>query len=244
VSKDLTRGNTDSPDAAGDIAPIERAAEELCLWWPGVCIACSSGSGLDGLESVEIDAAAEMTPQRRLDFAAGRTASKLALRRAGYMSNVVVPRDDDGVPVFPDGYVGSIAHSYGRAVAAVARKGTVDAVGVDLEYDTAHDEESLHESMITETEAAALPALAAIDSALRSPVTLVFAAKEAVLKAVFSASRTTLDLEETELAFNPSARTFALVGIPCEQGLHVIGAYRRAADWLLVLAVALKRAHG
>ncbi|MFJ2743733.1 hypothetical protein ACIO3O_29250 [Streptomyces sp. NPDC087440] len=63
-------------------------------------------------------------------FAAGRTAAAEALTSAG-SSEVAVPRDPVGRPVFPPGFAGSISHTEHLAVAAVVPG--AEAVGVDVE---------------------------------------------------------------------------------------------------------------
>lgn len=71
-------------------------------------------------------------PSRLDDLRRGRMAARLALRTLG-ASETTVLREPDGAPVFPDGFVGSISHTAGRALAAVGRAEQVGGLGVDVE---------------------------------------------------------------------------------------------------------------
>lgn len=109
---------------------------------------------------------------------AGRAAAAGALRRAGCTS-VEVGRRSDGAPVFPAGFVGSIAHTRRLAVAAVCPAREARGIGVDLETDTVG--EHLHRILLREEEREHLWT-PADEPTLRA----LFVAKEAAFKA-FSA---------------------------------------------------------
>ena len=71
-------------------------------------------------------------PTRRLDFALGRTAAHRAIRALGHPV-VPVLVGPGRAPVWPPALIGSISHAGGTAVAAVAWRRDVAALGVDLE---------------------------------------------------------------------------------------------------------------
>src|SRR5712692_4415634 len=121
------------------------------------------------------------------------------MRDAGHTHPVVLT-DSHGVPTFPDGYLGSISHKYGRAV-AVATRAQVVGVGIDLEFDESHDEECLRTEVITKAEQPMLNRIRAAEPYLLSPATLVLAAKEAVYKAVYPITQTAFAFDEVELGF-------------------------------------------
>jgi 4'-phosphopantetheinyl transferase EntD len=75
---------------------------------------------------------ARAVASRRGDFAAGRTAARRALSKLG-MSAIAIPSGPRRAPVWPQGIVGSISHSGGWAVAAVARAAEFESIGVDIE---------------------------------------------------------------------------------------------------------------
>jgi 4'-phosphopantetheinyl transferase EntD len=75
---------------------------------------------------------ARAVASRREDFAAGRAAARRALSKLGF-GEVAIPSGPRRAPVWPKGVVGSISHSGGWAVAAVARTSELEALGVDIE---------------------------------------------------------------------------------------------------------------
>ena len=75
---------------------------------------------------------ARALPKRRKEFAAGRHCARLALRRFGIHDYALVP-GPDRVPRWPAGVVRSISHTDDYCIAAVARRSSVAAIGVDAE---------------------------------------------------------------------------------------------------------------
>jgi enterobactin synthetase component D len=76
---------------------------------------------------------ARAVPTRRLEFLAGRLCAQRALQLAGCAGAPEVPIDEHRAPVWPPGYVGSIAHGSGTAWAVVASRAHYGALGIDLE---------------------------------------------------------------------------------------------------------------
>jgi len=107
----------------------------------------------------------------RRDFVAGRTALHLALDDFAHPIAASVR----GAPAMPTGFTGSISHKTGTAIAIVAPADT-GWVGIDLER-AAPSKVDIGRRILTPAERAALPA---------DPraVTLRFAIKEAIYKAV------------------------------------------------------------
>ena len=135
--------------------------------------------------------AAELAPVRRRDFIAGRTALRLALAdepggTAGVLS------DARGAPVLPAGWVGSLSHKGGLAAALVAPAGA-GHVGVDLERAVA-PRADIARRILTPREQAALADRGA-------GVTLRFAIKEAIYKAIDPYERRYVGFLEVELDF-------------------------------------------
>lgn len=118
--------------------------------------------------------------RRRLDFLIGRAAARRALEAAGHTDGEVLT-DESGAPVWPDGLVGSISHSAGRAVAVVGSLSATPGIGVDMEHRRAVDEiESLVAFGLE------LQWLQSQPDAVRADRLLeLFAAKESLFKAVF-----------------------------------------------------------
>lgn len=104
----------------------------------GVCsIVELTDAGLDAalaaLPAAEQALAHTLTPVRRRELVAGRTALHATLAElAPGLADVAILADDRGAPVLPAGWVGSISHKGTRAAALIAPAGEA-RVGVDLE---------------------------------------------------------------------------------------------------------------
>ena len=131
----------------------------------------------------EQELAAALAPLRRREFVLGRTALRAALGR----SDVVIGKDDRGAPVLPAGWVGSISHKLDRAAAIAA----VDAgarIGVDIER-AEPPRQPIERRVLTANE----PVADARD------VTLYFAIKEAIYKAIDPFVRRYVGFQEVEV---------------------------------------------
>ncbi|WP_434299317.1 4'-phosphopantetheinyl transferase family protein [Corallococcus exiguus] len=228
-------------DAA--LAPLRTALAELRERSPAVCMAAALGSLRSNVDPSEEACATHMTPLRRAEFIGGRLAIRQALQDAGHAAPVVVA-DGQGVPLFPEGYVGSIAHKHGRAVAIAAKTTTADGLGIDLEFDENCDEESLVAEIITEVERPGLAAIRAAEPTVLSPATLVLAAKESVYKAVFQITRTKFDFDDAELTFRADSRSFWAARFPGDKYLAVRGEYEIVDRWIIAIAYAVSEERG
>lgn len=135
---------------------------------------------------------ASWAEKRQREYRSGRHHARLALAAAG-ASDRCVRRDEDGVPLFPRGYHGSITHT-GRSTtfAAAAVSATPLRVGLDAEElrDLPMD---MIEYILTEGEIRRLTGTADGDGArlgghlqtLGQLALLAFSAKEAFYKCVF-----------------------------------------------------------
>lgn len=86
----------------------------------------ASGASLPG--------ALERAPLRRqVEFLAGRRCAAVALRAAGCQDGAMLPIGPRRTPLWPTGFIGSISHEDGLAVAIAADRGRVVALGVDVQ---------------------------------------------------------------------------------------------------------------
>ena len=137
----------------GDVHPPPHAAEEMAV--------------------------AMAVPSRRAEFAAGRTAARMALAAFG-LGSATIPAGPDRAPRWPAGMQGSISHGAGFAVAAV-HDGAPLGVDVEAEATVAAD---LWPYICTDEELDALP-----QTGRGQAVARVFSAKEAVFKAQYPLTR-------------------------------------------------------
>lgn len=119
--------------------------------------------------------------KRRAEFAAGRVCARQALKAGGYFGPSLLPPDARGLPTWPDGWVGSISHTDGIAVAAVDHRDNCDALGVDIER--LLDDQACNEIQAIVASPSELILLNPLSR--NHALTLLFSAKEALYKALF-----------------------------------------------------------
>jgi 4'-phosphopantetheinyl transferase EntD len=139
------------------------------------------------------------------DEAASITTSVIAARRASGAARIVarqllarlghagcpLPRGASGEPIWPAGIAGSLAHDDRVAVAAAGRQADVGAVGIDIEPAVALPPDMLA-LIATPRELRRIA-----DDPLRGR--LLFAAKEAVYKALYPVDRVFLEFHDIEV---------------------------------------------
>jgi 4'-phosphopantetheinyl transferase EntD len=176
-----------------DEAALKRSVEELCS--PDILVGCRIIAPGDeaALLPEEAQSIASHAPHVRRASGAARIAGRALLARLGHPDRAI-PKASSGAPSWPDGIVGSFAHDHEVAVAAIARASEVAAVGIDVEPAEVLPPE-LQSLVLTKRERAQLPQASWFGR-------LVFAAKEAVYKAVAALDGTLLDYQdiETELS--------------------------------------------
>jgi 4'-phosphopantetheinyl transferase EntD len=150
-------------------------------------------------EEAQLSAAVE---SRRLEFIAGRTCARRALRQLGLPETPIL-RGGRRQPLWPDGIVGSITHCTGYRAAAAARTLDVLSIGIDAEPHAALPEGVLHSVSLPEERSwlASAPAHVHWDRVL-------FSAKESVFKAWFPLTGRFLGFEQALLHFEPLESSF------------------------------------
>src|SRR5262245_3688487 len=93
------------------------------------------GDGSEAFPHVEVPPPLRAAvPRRLLQFRAGRFCALDAMRRLeARCSGRAIPRDNDGAPRWPRGFVGSITHARGFVSAAVAHSHDAAGLGLDVE---------------------------------------------------------------------------------------------------------------
>lgn len=172
-----------------DEAALKRAVEQLSS--PQILVDCRVIAPGDELALLpeEAESIASHAPHVRRASGAARIAGRALLARLGFPDHAI-PRAPSGAPVWPDGVLGSFAHDEEVAVAAVARSGDIAALGIDVEPADPLPSE-LQGLVLTKRERAQLPRASWSGR-------LVFAAKEAVYKAIAGLDGTLLDYQDIE----------------------------------------------
>ncbi len=190
----------------------------------------------------EYAAISRATESRRREFATGRSCARAALARLG-LPPVAVPPGPQGVPLWPEGVVGSITHCPGYVAATVALTGDVVSLGVDAEPDEPLPNHGMLDLIALDTERAHLNELAATLPGI-SWDRLLFSAKESIYKTWFPLARRWLDFKSAEIVIDPLAGTFIarlLVPGPLVNGAPLVRLNGRwlADHGLLATAVVL-----
>ncbi|MFN3936375.1 MAG: 4'-phosphopantetheinyl transferase, partial [Gemmobacter sp.] len=220
--------------------PVHGAVEALAarMFPPGVAVAaCPVEPSRTPDWPVEAAGVALAVPRRRAEFAAGRLAARAAMARLG-MPAMPIPMGADRAPVWPEGLAGSITHTGGLALAAVAMRREVRSIGIDAEPD-----EAMPGAVTDVICRAAERRWCAGQADPARAARAIFVAKEAVYKAQFPLSRTVFGFEVIEIAVSPDGNRFEARFVtpvaPFGQGTVVSGHLCRAAGMVLA-AVTLR----
>jgi len=170
--------------------------------------------------------ASQLGPKRRGEHVAGRVAMRMLLPDAPSIGVT-----DRGGPQMPAGWVGSISHKPAVAAALVAPAGA-GHVGVDLEVATARPID-VSSRILTPRERAALPDRGAA-------VTLRFAIKEAIYKAVDPFVRRYVGFTEVELDVGDDGSCAVTVVDPARLPLMIEARWRELDGFWLATARALR----
>jgi enterobactin synthetase component D len=154
---------------------------------------------LDALHPEEIARAHDFKEIRRASFIAGRSALSVALAALGLTDRPSIGSDDRGAPVLPAGYVGSVSHKGGRAVALVAVDEGFD-LGVDVERAIA-PRDGVDRMVLTDGELARV----------RDPIEVIasFSLKESIYKAIDPRVRRYVGFREAEVLLPQLGSAFA-----------------------------------
>ena len=139
--------------------------------------------------------------KRRQEYLAGRISARLALvdLLGAAASNGNLEADDDDVPLWPEGVVGSISHGAGYGFAAVGAASRYRGLGVDVER------------VVSPQQATRLGGRVLTDGEMElrhgkfgglteaEMFTLAFSAKESAYKALFPVHRRVLGFSDVEL---------------------------------------------
>jgi enterobactin synthetase component D / holo-[acyl-carrier protein] synthase len=142
--------------------------------------------------------------KRQREFAAGRTCARQALSQLGIPARPLI-NDEDRVPTWPDGIVGSLTHCMGFCGVAVARTGEIVGLGLDAEP-VGKLEAAVQRLVCTPSE---LEWLATVPrDSERCWDRLIFCAKESFYKAFFPLYRRPVGFHDVEVSVDAKACTF------------------------------------
>ena len=144
---------------------------------------------------------------RKSDSNLGRAATYKALRGLGFSQPPVVPKGERGMPLWPEGVVGSITHCENFSVAAVAKQTDYRCLGIDFQkFRSLKKPLSLRICTAREREWCSEAGEGAEDLAIS-----IFSAKESVFKAFFPLVRRYFGFHAVELSPTELPNTFRVV---------------------------------
>jgi len=176
-------------------------------------------------EASQIASAVE---RRRLEFARGRNCARAALRRLG-VPDAPLLSGSQREPLWPATVVGSITHTEGLCVAAVALRSRYAGIGIDVELDEPLSP-SVAERVATEAETSSLASMPHLVAAR-----LVFSAKEAFYKCQFYRTRQFLDFFDVSIELAAQGEFSVELRVdagPLARGERFHGHWRRRGRFL------------
>ncbi len=163
----------------------------------------------EALSEAESESLGRAAPQRRREFAAGRQCARRALARLG-LDGALIGRGADRRPLWPESFVGSIAHTAEYAAAAVAHRRDFAALGLDVERREAVGEHLWRRIAVP----AELHWVGDLPPAERvAAATLLFSAKEAIYKCLYAWLGLRLGFQDVELDPQPAASDRGAFGV-------------------------------
>ena len=155
---------------------------------------------------VEELAISRAVAKRRNEFVAGRTCAREALHALGYPATAL-PVEEDRRPAWPDGVVGSIAHSGEWATAIAVDRGRFAGIGVDPEQDEPL-EKDLYAMVLRPEERQLLSQSTNPDFSAVDVAKLIFSIKEASYKAVSHRIGRWVDFQDASVSITFEDREF------------------------------------
>ena len=143
-----------------------------------------------GLLSEEADTFATSALKVRRASGAARFVARELMSRLG-RAQLAIPKSTSGVPIWPTGIVGSLAHDSEVSVAAIASEREFLSLGVDIEPAEALDSD-LVELVVTDNERRSIA-----DDPCRGR--LFFSIKESVYKTIYPLDGVFLDHQDIEV---------------------------------------------
>lgn len=180
---------------------------------PPGCAFAAVPSGPESLAALLPEEALLLSPKavekRRVEFAAGRHVARLALAEAGFTEPFPILRGARGEPLWPAGWVGSISHGHGWAVAAVGPHTSVRSLGVDFESARRKVNAAGIARLITGPSEQAW-CFAEGEGTAQLRLKLIFSAKESLFKTLYPIVNVFFDFHDAEAVWNEAEGRFDL----------------------------------
>ncbi len=147
---------------------------------------------------------ARAVPKRKREFLAGRICARKALQQLG-VAHFPLLVDSDRTPIWPEGIIGTISHTDDCCAAAVAHRGGLLSLGIDIE-DIRQVQPSLHKLICTSREFRRLYAFSQEEQTVYGA--LLFSAKECFYKCQYMLTKQWFDFQDVEVIFHSDFKAF------------------------------------
>jgi 4'-phosphopantetheinyl transferase EntD len=184
---------------------------------------------LDLLFDAERALVRDAAAKRQSEFASGRHAAHRLMDRLGVGRAPILRAER--APVWPQGWVGSISHTESLALAALAARREVEALGIDIER-RGRITRALLRMILTPAEIARCGDGADLEAAL-----VAFSAKEALYKAVQVHAGGYIGFHDVEIDIADGVFTARAVGprAPADIVARGLGRYEQRAEFVATL---------
>jgi 4'-phosphopantetheinyl transferase EntD len=173
----------------------------------GASVERTEAASLSDLFPEEAAAVERAVPKRQREFAAGRRAARHALAQLGKPRSPIAMNTDRS-PKWPADIVGSLSHCTDFAVAVVACRSQVKALGVDVETSGEVGAE-LWNSLFVPEEIEFLKRCSS-EQDRRMWATVLFSAKESFFKLQYPLTSKWVDFQAARITLNCESQTFSL----------------------------------
>lgn len=207
--------------SGGDVAAV---LEDRFVPSGSRVVECHSGAAVDlsryeQLDPAERELVAKAVDRRKADFGDARWCAHQAL--AAFDADQVIVRDERGMPLFPQGMVGSLTHTQGFRAALVGSTMQWRSLGIDAEP-AAPLPGGVLESIASAAEQRSIRR-AEREHGLQYLDTVLFSAKETTYKAWYPLAKRFLDFDEAAVTIFPDGRFISSIltrpsPVPCIEG--------------------------
>lgn len=152
---------------------------------------------------------AKAVDKRKREFRAGRNCAHSLFKEHNINCDALL-KGKQREPAWPDGWVGSISHTAGLCIVAIARSEDFQSIGLDVEQATPLSDETRaiicrKEEIDATTRLQFLPGNRFAGSSLDK---LIFSAKESIHKTYFPINFHTLDFLDARIVLNEDGESF------------------------------------
>lgn len=206
---------------------------------PGPCIISGGpiSNRIPDISPTESALVKSAVTRRQREFACGRYHAHQILQSLGQDTSVVIGREQDGRPQWPQGIIGSISHTADYCIVAAGTAADMDSIGIDLE-NSERLKPQLWPRLFVPRE---LEKLNNIKDPVkqRQQAAITFSAKEAFYKCDFPLNRKHISFTDIEISLQKN-NNLKLIHTGNNTVLHYRGLYCPGPTHVLTLIIKMQ----